>query len=163
MPTWPVRTVLDTNVMVRGISHASSPSGRVLALCDRRMTVPLISGVVLAEYRMVLGDPKIVARYPEITNMKVETVLARLQYVGDIFRETRVRFTFPRDPKDAKFIELAIAGGATAIVTCDQDLLELPAGRDDAAKRFRQRLPTTQIMRPEDFVRWFEGAWPALN
>ncbi|WP_459868116.1 putative toxin-antitoxin system toxin component, PIN family [Endothiovibrio diazotrophicus] len=30
-----------------------------------------------------------------------------------------------RDPKDNKFLELAVAGGASALITGDQDLLAL--------------------------------------
>jgi len=135
----------------------------VLAFCDQRLVIPLISGAVLSEYRTVMGDPDVLARYPELSPTKVETVLTRLTYVGDVIRHKRVRFTFPRDPKDAKFIELAIAGGATAIVTCDRDFLDLPTGRDEASKRFRQRLPMIQVVRPEAFVQWFEGKWTHPN
>ncbi len=50
-------------------------------------------------------------------------------------------------------IELAIAAKATDIVSSDKDLLSLPTGRDDAAKRFRQRLRGLRVLQPGQFVR----------
>ena len=38
-------------------------------------------------------------------------------------------------------------------MTTDRDLLDLMHGRDEACKRFRQRLPNCQVLPPEDFVR----------
>ena len=156
MPPPPVRVVLDTNVMVRGLGNSQSPSGQILEFCDRRMVIAMVSRVVLAEYRNILNDPEVVAKYPSFSAMKVEAQLARLAYIGDMIRNTRVRFEFPRDPKDAKFVELAIAGEAAAIITGDRDLLALPTGRDETAKRFRQRLPSTVVVRPDVFFRWFD-------
>lgn len=66
-----------------------------------------------------------------------------------------VEFVFPRDPKDAALIELAIAGRASHIISTDDDLLALMKGLDDAAKRFRQRLPNASIVTPEEFARSF--------
>ena len=51
-----------------------------------------------------------------------------------------------------KLIILAIAGDASHLVTTDRDLLELPSGRGDASKRFRQRLPNTEVLTPQAFV-----------
>jgi putative PIN family toxin of toxin-antitoxin system len=121
--------------------------------CDRRLVVILLSRAVLAEYRAVLTDPAIIERYPELTSPKIEIVLRRIQYVGDVLRAVKVRFDYPRDPKDSKLIELAIAGHATHMVSSDNDLLSLPTGRSEAARRFRQRLPDVKVLRPGDFLR----------
>ena len=61
-------------------------------------------------------------------------------------------FEYPRDPKDEKFVELAIYGGATHIVSADKDLLSLQTGHGDAAKRFRRRAALTRILEPKDFL-----------
>jgi predicted nucleic acid-binding protein len=83
----------------------------------------------------------------------VETAIARLRFRGDYLRRVTERFHYPRDPLDAKFIELAIAGRATHLITHDADLLDLPHGRDDAAKRFRQRLPNLEVIDSMEFNR----------
>jgi predicted nucleic acid-binding protein len=50
------------------------------------------------------------------------------------------------------FVELAIAGEATHLVTLDSDLLSLPTARTDAGKRFRQRLPNLAVQSPQSFI-----------
>jgi len=41
---------------------------------------------------------------------------------------------------------------ATHIITLDADLLSLPTSRNDAGKRFRQRLRGVKIQKPVDFL-----------
>ena len=102
---------------------------------------------------MVLGNPVISRRHSAITPEAVELVLRRLRYICEYQTNTQVRFQFERDPWDEKFIELAIAGGATHIVSGDSDLLSLASSHSDAAKRFRQRLPNAKILDPGAFIR----------
>jgi uncharacterized protein len=152
----PFRVVLDTNVLLAGLVSENSASQRVVdALMDRKI-IPLFSTPTLAEYKAVLLHPAITARFPEFTPRRVAMALHRFRYVGEEIAIGRVKFEFPRDPRDAMFVELAIAGGATHIVTLDPDLLSLPGGRTDASKRFRQRLRRVSVLRPGPFLDAFE-------
>jgi predicted nucleic acid-binding protein len=63
-----------------------------------------------------------------------------------------VRFELERDPRDAMFVELAIAGEATHLITMDANLLSLPTTHTDAAKRFRRRLPRLIVQTPQSFA-----------
>jgi len=152
----PFRVVLDTNILLRGLLNMRSASGRVVEACDSRAVVLLLSKPVVSEYRAVLTDPALVERHPELALEKVETALARLRYVGESLRSVNARFDYPRDPKDSKFIELAIAGGATHIVSGDNDLLCLASGHTDAAMRFRQRARHTRVVDAPTFLREME-------
>jgi putative PIN family toxin of toxin-antitoxin system len=143
---------LDTNIVVRGFINLQSDSGRILQACEQRRVVPLLSGPVLGEYRFILRHPSLVQRYPQLKRPEVGVALERLLYVSDFQRRVKARFPFPLDPKDSALIELAIAGKATHLITADDDLLELTKGRDEAAKRFRQRLPGISVLAPEQFV-----------
>jgi len=116
------RVVVDTNVLLAGLASESSASQKIIDALTERKAVPLLSPQVLGEYRAVL-------LYPDVYT-------------------PHVKFHFPRDPRDAKLIELAIAGRATHIVTMDEDIHSLVTARTDAARRFRQRLPGTQVVRP---------------
>lgn len=116
----------------------------------------LISRPVQAEYRRVLGSVEILRRNPQITRESIELVLRRLRYVGQYLGQVTVHLRFERDPDDEAFIELAIAGSASHLVTNDNDLLSLPRGHDDSAKRFRQRLPALRVSRPAEFLREIE-------
>lgn len=152
MPDSPIRLVLDTNVVLRGLLNTRSASGRVLEAVENRLVVLLLSKPVLAEYRAVLTDPVVVDRFPELNRERVEVTLRRFRYSGEYLRAVRARFGFPRDPRDEKLIELAISAKATDIVSSDDDLLSLPTGHGDAAKRLRQRLPSLRVMPPAEFV-----------
>lgn len=147
-----LRVVLDTNVMLRGLISETSASAEVLAAADERTFVALLSRPVIAEYREILTDDELTQRFPSLTRKRVETAIARLRFCGDYLRRVTERFHYPRDPRDAKFIELAIAGRATHLITHDADFLDLPHGKDDAAKRFRHRLPNLKVMEPRAFI-----------
>ena len=152
MPTDGLRLVLDTNVLLAGLVSKSSASQRVIDSLQARKAIPLLSPPVIAEYRTVLLHPAITAKFAKLTTRRVELAIHRLRYVGDEYRTIRVKFEFERDPRDAMFVELAIAGDATHLVTMDSDLLSLPAARTDAGKRFRQRLPNLAVQSPQSFI-----------
>jgi putative PIN family toxin of toxin-antitoxin system len=145
--------VLDTNIIVRAFINLRSDSGRIIRCCQERGVVPLMSGPVLREYRDVLGDSKLLQRYRQLQRPDITVAIERLLYVSDMYRGIGVRFPYPRDPKDAPMIELAIAGAATHLISTDDDLLSLSAGRGEAARRFRRQLPHAHVITPELFVR----------
>lgn len=147
-----IRLVLDTNVILRGLLNLRSAAGAVIQAVERRSVVLLLSKPVLAEYRAVLTDPVVVGRFPELTPQRVEVALRRFRYLGDYLRSVKTRFALPRDPRDEMFIELAIAGGATHIISADDDLLALASGRGESAKRLRQRLPGVRVLDPARFL-----------
>ena len=153
----PYRVVLDTNSLLSGLANSESAAGRVLDLCERRRVLLLLSRPVQREYRSVLASVELVRRNPEITPEAVELVLRRLRYTGEYFGHLRTRFRFDRDHDDEPFIELAIGGSASHLVTSDNDLLSLGTGHDEAARRFRQRMPRIRVVRPPAFLREFEA------
>jgi putative PIN family toxin of toxin-antitoxin system len=155
VPPTSFRLVLDTNILVRAFINPSSDSGRILRACEARLLVPLLSSAVLREYREILGRPQLCLRYPQLNRPEIAVALERLIYVGDHYRRVRVKFDYPRDPKDTHLIELAIAGAATHLISTDDDLLSLPHARTDAGKRFRQRLPNISVAKPDDFLQQY--------
>ena len=112
------------------------------------------------EYFRVLGPAETLRRNPEITWQTIDLLLRRLRYFGLYFSHIAARFHFDRDPHDQPFIELAIEGSASHLVTNDKDLLSLATGHDDAAKRLRQRLPKLHIVRAAEFLREFDNRAP---
>lgn len=154
----PFRLVLDTNALLSGLANPNSASGRVLAHCESRRMLLLLSRPIQAEYRRVLGSAEMLRRNPQITSEAIELVLRRLRYVGEYLAHVRASFRFERDRDDEPFIELAIDGSASHLVTSDNDLLSLPTGHDDAARRFRQRLPRIRVLRPAALLRELEAS-----
>jgi putative PIN family toxin of toxin-antitoxin system len=146
------RVVIDTNVLLAGMVSARSPSAPVIRACENRKLLILLSRPVLSEYQHVLSDEEVIGRFPAVTTDLVAGMLRKLRYVGDCIHEPIVEFEYPRDPRDAMFIELAIAGRATHIISFDNDLLSLATDHSDAGKRFRQRLPAALVIEPSKFL-----------
>jgi putative PIN family toxin of toxin-antitoxin system len=144
--------VLDTNILLRGLINMQSTAGRVVEACDRRSVLLLLSKPVISEYRAVLMDKTLGNRHPELSRTKSELALSRLRYVAEILHPVNIRFEFPRDPKDAKFIELAIAAEATHLVSGDNDLLSLTGAHGEAAIRFRQRARSIRVVSAAAFL-----------
>ncbi|MGA2499417.1 MAG: putative toxin-antitoxin system toxin component, PIN family [Tepidisphaeraceae bacterium] len=151
------KLVLDTNVLVRGLANRDSSSGRLLRLCESRSVLMLLSRPVMLEYREVLARHELIQQHPAITADAVRLAIERLRYFADFVDRIRVRFRYDRDPDDACFIELAIAGAATHIITHDNDLRSLSNAHTDAGKRFRQRLSGVRVLGTGDFLREFEA------
>ena len=131
-----MRCVFDTNVLVSASLLPDSKPRRALDLALRKGKV-LVSFAVLAEIYEVLSRKQF-RRY--IDEEDVRAFLAALtqetEYVDVV--ET---ITACRDPKDDKFLELAVSGHANYIVSGDSDLLALDPFRG------------VQIIPPHSFLR----------
>ena len=159
MPVLRERVVLDTNILVRGLLDRRCDSGRILSACESRRIVPLLNKALLSEYRTILGDKDLVARYPQLNAATVKTAIERLMYFGDVSSTAHVRFDFERDKEDEKLIVLAIVGRASHLITTDTDLLDIQHGHDGAATRFRRRLPMTLVLVHTSSCRATDADW----
>jgi predicted nucleic acid-binding protein len=65
-------------------------------------------------------------------------------------------FNYPRDPKNEKYINLAVAAGAEYIIIRDTDLLDLMTGFDDDSKEFRHKFRLLKIIQPSEFMKIVE-------
>src|SRR5438105_2837669 len=114
------RYVFDNNAVVSALLFEQSVPGQAFHAALDRGGI-LLSQATFAELTEVLGRKKF-DRY--VTREEREQFLALLlreATVVEIMEEIRAC----RDPKDDKFLELAIRGGASCLVTGDQDLLVL--------------------------------------
>jgi len=107
--------VIDTNVFV-GACLGTGASNRVVEACLLQRFQPLMGAALLAEYEDVLGRSALFA--------KSRLSAAQRSELLDIFlagcRWTRIYFGWRpnlRDEGDNHLIELAVAGGASHIVT----------------------------------------------
>ena len=78
---------------------------------------------LLEELIDVLNRPRIRDKY-RLTSQDIRTVLGLVLLRGEGVAPGE-RITACRDPKDDKFLEVAVAGSADVIVSGDQDLLVL--------------------------------------
>ena len=119
-----MRCVFDTNVLVSALLLPDSKPRHALELALQKGKV-LLSFATLAELYEVLGRKKFL-RY--IDEEDIRSFLAALTREAE-WVEVDVRITACRDPKDDKFLELAVSGHASHVVTGDADLLALHAFR----------------------------------
>jgi uncharacterized protein len=112
--------VFDTNVLVSALLFTNSSPRKAFELALDIGTI-MISKATIDELNNVLSRPKF-ERY--ISQTKRENFLSSLVQKSTLI-EIREKIKECRDPKDNKFLELAINGKATAIITGDQDLLIL--------------------------------------
>lgn len=119
------RIVFDTNVIISALIFSSSTSMTAFTYAKSQGVI-LVSIDVLSELNDVLNRKKF-DRY--ITQDIREDFLTSLALEAEIINITET-ITDCRDPKDNKFLELAISGNADFLVTGDQDLLVLHPFRD---------------------------------
>jgi putative PIN family toxin of toxin-antitoxin system len=112
--------VVDTNVLVSRLLNPLSTPGRAVAKAVAVDRV-LISDATLMELRLVLRRPKFI---PYIPSGSAESFLEQLISIA-IHIEILSPIRACRDPKDDKFLELAVHGRADLIITGDSDLLAL--------------------------------------
>jgi putative PIN family toxin of toxin-antitoxin system len=114
------RIVIDTNIYVSRFLRPDSVPGNAVAKAWTESTV-LTSAAVWQELRAVLMRAKF-ARY--VQPGTVEPFLRQVWAVSEeVLIPTPIRAC--RDPRDDKFLEVAVHGGADLIVTGDRDLLDL--------------------------------------
>lgn len=110
------RCVFDTNVLVSALLFDTSKPAQAFFTALRNGEV-LLSADVISEVSEVLGREKF-RRY--VTEEERERFLRTLLLGAKL-----VEIEACRDPKDDKFLELAVNGGADCIVSGDADLLVL--------------------------------------
>lgn len=118
--------MIDTNVFVSGlISGAGSPA-RILRAVQSKRAIHLVSDPIVQEYLRVLDYPRI-RKFREITDSFVADIAAYLVYQTErVELQSRIRMS--PDPDDDMFLNTAVDGRATLLVSGDKtDLLALRA------------------------------------
>ncbi len=130
-----LRLVLDTNTLISGLLVQPSMPQQVFDYATSQ-AILLMSKATQAELERVLIRPKF-ARYVSLEKRLkfIASLTARSEQV-----EITQRLEVCRDPKDDKFLELAICGSATHLITGDDDLLVLNPFRN------------VEILKSSDFV-----------
>ena len=115
-----LRIVIDTNTLISSILIAASVPDQAFKKA-RNIGIVLLSDATFKELQQVINRPKF-DKYVS-TSIRVE-FLARLWQESEQIEIVDV-ITDCRDPKDNKFLEVAVNGNADYLVTGDQDLLIL--------------------------------------
>jgi putative PIN family toxin of toxin-antitoxin system len=136
-----MRIVVDTNVLVGACMGTGAPAA-VVEACICGKGLPIVGNALLSEYEDVLSRETLFDGYRLTKAERFELLdifLARCQW-------SMVYFTWRpnlRDEADNHLVELAVAGGADAIVT--RNLRDLG--------RMELRFPQLKVLGPEDFLK----------
>jgi putative PIN family toxin of toxin-antitoxin system len=118
-----MRAVVDTNILVRALIMPQGTVGPVLLRLRRGEYTLLYAQPLLEELIDVLNRPRIRHKY-SLTEDDIHTVVSLILLRGEAVAPEK-RITACRDPRDDKFLEVAVTGKADVIVSGDQDLLVL--------------------------------------
>jgi len=136
-----MRVVVDTNVLV-GACLGMGAAAAVIEACLRGQDMPIVGNALLSEYEDVLGRRELFrkCRLSEAERFELlDIFLSRCQWCI-VYYAWRPNV---RDEADNHLVELAVAGGADAIIT--RNLRDL-AGME-------LRFSNLRLLSPEDFLK----------
>jgi uncharacterized protein len=138
--------VFDISAVVSAALKIDSVPERALLRAEE-VDVFALSAAVEAEIAEVLTRPRFAQAIPRERREHILEVLR-----GEaVWFDPSVRVTDCRDPKDDKYLELALAAGAETIVSSDDDLLVLHPWRG------------VRILRPADYLSLTQASGADLN
>jgi putative PIN family toxin of toxin-antitoxin system len=119
-----VRAVVDTNILVSAFLFPGSKPSRAFRFVQEHGTALASADTLLELYEVLMRR-----KFDRYVSRK-----SRLVFLGALSRIVAVvrpqeKITSCSDPKDNKFLEVAVAGDADAILTGDQALLDLHSFR----------------------------------
>ena len=141
--------VCDCMVFLQAVANDDSPAAKILDLMEAGEIRLYVSDQILCEVREVMNRPRLKAKLSGLTDERVEAFFQRLERQAFWLQEVTNRFDFHRDPKDAPYINLAVAADADFIISRDNDLLDLMNKHDEDSKEFRQRFRPLKVITPE--------------
>ncbi len=119
-----MRVVVDTNVFISAALKEHSPPGTAAHVVAASHLL-LKSEITQQELFVTLAQPRLAPLIPPRFRDWLSEVLGAAEMVA-----ITERIVACRDPKDDKFLELAVNGHADLIVTGDADLLALNPFRE---------------------------------
>lgn len=148
--------VFDCMVSLQATASESGPAFRCLEKFEAQEIELFVSQDILDEVQDVLTRPKLQRKFSLLTDERVSALIERLKRRATLVSRVPKVFKYERDPKDEKYINLAIAAKAQYLVSRDLDLLDLMNETLPAGKDFIQRFPNLRITNPIAFLRELE-------
>ena len=149
--------IFDTNIFLQALIRERGPAVRCLEYFDQGKVLLAISRATLAEIADVLTRPHLREKYLLLTDERIADLLERVRYKGIYFRKVKPHFSYPRDPDDESYLNLAIEVEADYLISRDADLLDLMKWEQEAGRAFQQRFRSLKIVTPLEFLRAMES------
>jgi putative PIN family toxin of toxin-antitoxin system len=136
-----MKVVIDTNVIVSAALKDREPETAILFVVEHPDFEWIVSASIPDEYQEVLGREKF--GLPEDLLRRWDEMFDALTTIVEVDS----RLDFPRDRKDAKFLECALAVDAEYLITGDKDFSEA------------QKLVNTTIISVSLFKKLISDIW----
>jgi len=113
-----MKILVDTNVLISAIWRDRNPEKVIMWIISQPDWEWIVSAEIMEEYQDVLHRKKF--SFPPETLRKWEAILARDTHLKSVSAD----IDFPRDPKDAMFLDCAVSNNADYLITGDGDFTE---------------------------------------
>ncbi len=134
-----IRAVLDANVLISAVLSAKGNPAAILACWQEGGLEIVVSEAILREVERVIHYPRIQERY-QLSEERIGRFLGLLRRYAILVKPREQIDAIEADPSDNRYLEAALAGEASYVVSGDRHLLDL--------KRYRG----IQILAPNEFM-----------
>lgn len=136
------RIVVDTNVFISAVLSTTGSNRKLIRACLEGKAIPIMGAALFHEYEDLLSRNDLMQQSP-ISSEERDTLFAAFLSVSEWIRVYFLWRPNLPDKGDDHLIELAVAGGASAIVT--NNLSDLRGGE--------LRFPELKILTPNQFLK----------
>ncbi len=134
-----IRAVLDANVLISAVLSTKGSPAAILACWQEGRLEIVVSEAILKETERVIHYPRIQGHY-QLSEEKIERFLGLLRRYAILSEPQEQIDVVQADPSDNRYLEAAMAGEASYVVSGDRHLLDLQRYRD------------IQILAPNEFM-----------
>lgn len=148
-----LRIVFDCMIFLQAVLNEKSIAYKLFEYLENNYFSLFVSREILAEVMDVLSRPALRAKYSQVTDESTDKFLKQVLIKAVFIKNVPQNFRYSRDPKDEKYLDLAIEADADYLVSRDKDLLDLMTDISTEAKEFRQKSRPLKIVEPIEFLK----------
>lgn len=148
------RVVYDCNIYVQALLNINGPGGSCVRRALNNEVALFLSEPIPEEIRNTPN--KATPARLGVTSARTERLIENLLKVATLLLDVDEAFSYPRDPDDAHYINVALTAEAKLVVSRDKDLLALMSNTSKDGKDFQVRYPQLRILDPVQFIRELE-------
>ena len=112
-------------IFLQAAARPTGPAAALLELVEISAIELLVSEATLHELQEVLSRQSLQRKFPSLTTALITDFIERIKCCSAYSDDVPSVFPLDRDPKDAKYIDLAFGAKADFLVTRDNDILGL--------------------------------------
>jgi putative PIN family toxin of toxin-antitoxin system len=112
-------------IFLQAAARPTGPAAALLELVEISAIELLVSEATLHELQEVLSRQSLQRKFPSMTTALITDFIERIKCCSAYSADVPSVFPLDRDPKDAKYIDLAFGAKADFLVTRDNDILGL--------------------------------------